>query len=230
MFKKNRAHLRIALVGASGRMGLEIEKLSRLYDCEIAAHVNSGKEWKTIRSQDIDVIVDFSSPAGMAEALTWACTNKRPIVSGTTGLNAQQHKKLRAAAKKIPVLYSGNMSLGIATFAAMLKAFSAIQDWEFQIEEVHHSMKKDRPSGTALLLQERLKEVLGRNPPPPQSIRGGGVPGIHTLWAMGPEETLVIQHTAFNRQVFARGALRAAFWLFDKNKAGLYDLSDLYKT
>ena len=85
------------------------------------------------------------------------------------------------------------------------------------------------PSGTALLLQEQLTKVAGRPLPAPNSIRGGGTPGIHTVWAMGEEEALVVQHIAYDRKVFARGALTAARWLFDKKQPGLYDLSDLYK-
>jgi len=221
--KKSRADLKIALVGANGRMGAEIEKLHAP-----AAKIDGPKDWKKVVAKNVDVVVDFSSPEGLSGAIAWCIENGKPLVSGSTGLSARQHKELRAAAKKIPVLYSGNMSLGIAVFSAMMKSLAAIKDWDFQIEEVHHNQKKDKPSGTALLLQEKLKETVGSKVPEPQSLRGGGVPGIHTLWAMGPEEALTVTHTAFNRQVFARGALRAALWLFDKKQAGLYDLSDLY--
>lgn len=223
MSKKSRADLRIALVGAAGRMGAEIRKLG-----PVAALIDADKDWKKVSAKDVDVVVDFSSPDGLSGAIAWCVQNGKPLVSGSTGLTAKQHKELKAAAKKIPLLYSGNMSLGIAVFSAMMKSLAAVKDWDFQIEEAHHSQKKDKPSGTALLLQEKLVEAVGSKVPAPQSLRGGGIPGIHTLWAMGPEETLTITHTAFNRQVFARGALRAALWLFDKKEAGLYDLSDLY--
>lgn len=228
MSKKSRADLKIALVGASGRMGTEIEKLAEKAGCRVTFRVDAAKDWKKASAKDVDLVVDFSSPEGLEQALVWCLDHDKPIVSGSTGLVARQHKQLKAAAKQIPVLYSGNMSLGIAVFSRMMKSLAAIKDWDFQIEEAHHNQKKDRPSGTALLLQDKLKETVGPNVPDPQSLRGGGIPGIHTLWAMGPEETLTITHTAFNRQVFARGALRAARWLFDKKQAGLYDLSDLY--
>lgn len=228
MSKKSRTAVRLALVGAKGRMGLEIQKLAETQGAFVAATIDSDKDWKGVDAKSVDVVVDFSSPAGMRHALKWCVANKRPLVSGSTGLKPADHKALETAAKKVGVLYSGNMSLGIAVFSAMMRSFAAIRDWDFQIEEAHHNQKKDRPSGTALLLQEKLVQVVGNNVPEPQSLRGGGIPGIHTLWAMGPEETLVVQHTAFNRQVFARGALRAAVWLFDKKQPGLYDLSDLY--
>jgi 4-hydroxy-tetrahydrodipicolinate reductase len=226
--KKSRSDLKIVIVGASGRMGTEIEKLSSQAGCRVTAKVDSAKDWKKVSAKDVDLVVDFSSPEGLEQALVWCLDNKKPVVSGSTGLVASQHKQMKSAAKKIPVLYSGNMSLGIAVFSRMMKSLASIKDWDFQIEEAHHNQKKDRPSGTALLLQAKLKEAVGPNVPDPQSLRGGGIPGIHTLWAMGPEETLTITHTAFNRQVFARGALKAARWLFDKKEAGLYDLSDLY--
>lgn len=223
MSDKPRNDLKIALVGAGGRMGLEIQKLAR-----VAALVNAEKDWKKAVPKEVDVVIDFSSPEGLRSALKWCLVHGKPLVSGTTGLGPAQIKELKTAAKKIPILYSGNMSLGIAVFSAMMKSLAAVKDWDFQIEEAHHGQKKDRPSGTALLLQDKLTEIVGNKVPAPQSIRGGGIPGIHTLWAMGPEEALTVTHTAFNRVVFARGALRAAFWLFDKKQAGLYDLSDLY--
>ncbi|NJM10334.1 MAG: 4-hydroxy-tetrahydrodipicolinate reductase [Bdellovibrionaceae bacterium] len=230
MSKKTRASLRIALVGAGGKMGEEIQRLAESAGVQVAAKIDVAKDWKKVSPGDVDMVVDFSSPEGLSEALKWCRANRKPLVSGSTGLSAKVHKDLKAAGKKIAILYSGNMSLGIAVFSAMMKSFEAIKDWDFQIEEAHHNQKKDRPSGTALLLQDKLVQVVGPGVPAPQSLRGGGIPGIHTLWAMGPEETLVVQHTAFNRQVFARGALRAALWLFDKKQAGLYDLSDLYTT
>lgn len=228
MSKKSKSALRVALVGAKGRMGFAIQQLSTEAGFDVTTEVEDTKDWKKAKPNDIDVVIDFSSPEGLQSALEWCIANKKPLVSGSTGLVAKDWAALKAAGKKIPLLYSGNMSLGIAVFQAMIEKCQAIADWDFQIEEVHHNQKKDKPSGTALLLQEKLKTTIGRNPPTPQSLRGGGVPGIHTLWAMGPEETLEIRHTAINRQVFARGALKAARWLFDKKEAGLYDLSDLY--
>jgi len=228
--KKARTALKIALVGASGKMGVEIQKLAETAGLAVVAKIDSDKDWKKAAARNVDIVVDFSAPEGLEGALKWCLANKKSLVSGSTGLSPKQHKEIKAAAKKIAILYSGNMSLGIAVFSSMIKSLGAIKDWDFQIEEAHHAQKKDKPSGTALLLQEKLTAVVGSDVPAPHSLRGGGIPGIHTLWAMGPEETLVVQHTAFNRQVFARGALRAALWLFDKKEAGLYDLSDLYTT
>lgn len=229
MSKKTQPALKIALVGANGRMGAEIARLAESEQAKIVFSIDAAADWKKTKPADVDIVVDFSSSDGLSRALEWCVKNKKPIVSGSTGLSKENIAAMKAAAKKIPLLYSANMSLGIAVFSAMLKNLKMVGDWDFQIEEVHHNQKKDRPSGTAILLQDELTKVVGRNLPEPQSLRGGGVPGIHSLWAMGPDETLMIQHTAFNRQVFARGALKAARWLFDKDAGGIYDLSDLYK-
>lgn len=229
MSKKTRADLKVVLVGASGRMGQEIRNLSAQAGVKIAATVDAPKDWQSVDAAQADVVIDFSSSEGLGGAIEWCVKHNVALVSGSTGLDAKVQAGLRAAGKKIPVLYSANMSQGIAVMNAMLENLKALGDWDFQIDEAHHSQKKDKPSGTALLLQDKLTQVLGRDLPTPLSVRGGGVPGIHTVWAMGPEETLTIQHTAFNRQVFARGALVAGRWLFDKAKPGLYDLSDLYR-
>jgi len=224
--KRARKNLKIAVVGAGGRMGREI--LSLIEEDTHLKAISVPRRWN-MDPMNVDVVIDFSTPEGFREAVKWCQSEGKPLVSGTTGFSDKDKKLMIQASRDIPVLYSANMSLGIAVMSAMLEQFQALEDWDFQIDEVHHNAKKDRPSGTALLLDHRLSDVLGRKLPAPNSIRGGGVPGIHQVWAMGPEEMLVLQHTAFNRKVFARGAIRAARWLFDKQQPGLYDLSDLYK-
>jgi 4-hydroxy-tetrahydrodipicolinate reductase len=219
-----KTELKIALSGANGRMGQEVQALAK-----VAARIEVSADWKTVKPAAIEIVIDFSSPAGLEAALEWCVKNQKPLVSGTTGLSGSDRAALKKAAQKIPLLYSANMSLGIAALMQTLETLGNLKDWDFQIEETHHSQKKDRPSGTGLLLQEKLQSVLGRKLPAVNSIRGGGIPGIHEVLVMGPDESLVLQHTAFNRKVFAQGALRAARWLFDNKSPGLYDLSDLYK-
>ncbi len=230
MSKKARKNIRLLLSGASGRMGLEILALSKTHkSLEVVAEISGSKDWKKVDPSQVDLVVDFSTPEGLEQAIDWSLKNKKPLVSGTTGISVALKKQIKEASKTIRVLYSGNMSMGIAVMSAMLRNLSAVSTWDFQIEEAHHSKKVDRPSGTAILLQETLSEAVGRKLPSPNSIRGGGVPGLHQVWAMGPEESIILQHTAYNRTVFARGALTAAMWLFDKKGAGIYDLSDLYQ-
>lgn len=229
MSRQTRKTLKLAIVGAGGRMGRQIlELVEAAKDLEIAARIETAKDW-TVNPKDVDLVVDFSSPKGLRIALAWCLRHRKPLVSGTTGLGPRQRQELKAAAKKIAVLHSANMSLGIAVLSSMLESFRALRSWDFQIDEVHHKRKKDAPSGTAWLLDQRLSQAVEKSLPKPNSIRGGGIPGIHRVWAMGEDEVLVLEHTAFNRKVFAQGALVAARWLFDKKRPGLYDLSDLYK-
>jgi 4-hydroxy-tetrahydrodipicolinate reductase len=229
--KSGKTVLKLALNGCGGRMGQEILALSRTAGSgfQVVAEVEDGTAWSKLKAVQIDVVVDFSSPQGLSAALDWCTSQGKPLVSGTTGISAAEKTKLAKSSAQIPILFSANMSLGIAAMTAMLNSLSALKDLDFQIDEAHHKHKKDRPSGTAILLQEKLQKVLGRKLTLPNSVRGGGIPGIHQVWAMGPDESLILQHTAFNRKVFAQGALIAAEWLFDKKPPGLYDLSDLYK-
>jgi 4-hydroxy-tetrahydrodipicolinate reductase len=210
-------------------MGAQIIDLAKEdSEFKVAAQISSAKSW-ALDARAIDVVIEFTDPSGCAQALNWCVKHKKPLVSGTTGLSEKDGAALKTAARKIPLLHSANMSLGIAVMSAMLDSLGTLKDWDFQIEEVHHRRKKDAPSGTALMLDQRLAQAIGQKLPRPNSVRGGGVPGIHQIWAMGEDEVLTLQHTAFNRKVFARGALQAARWLFDKKQPGLYDLSDLYK-
>lgn len=230
MPKKSQSYLSVALVGASGRMGQEIQRLAQQERCKIVAAVETKKDWANVKEAKPDVVVDFSTPAGLLEAIAWCSRNRIPLVSGTTGIGPKQRAAFKKAAKTIPIFYSSNMSQGIATTQTMLEQLATVKEWDFQVEEIHHCHKKDRPSGTALLLQQALVKAIGRTAPEILSIRGGGVPGTHSVLAMGPDETILIQHIAYNRGVFARGALKAARWLFDKTRPGFYDLGHLYKT
>jgi 4-hydroxy-tetrahydrodipicolinate reductase len=178
--------------------------------------------------KNIDVLIEFSVADSFAPVLEFCLQNKIPLVSGTTGITAKDQKLLVKAGQKIPVLWSPNMSLGVATLVRALEAFKAIPHFDFQIEETHHRLKKDKPSGTGLLLQNKLQEVVGRKLPEVLAIRGGGVFGVHQVHALGDNETLIFEHRALNRKLFAEGALTAARWLSGQ-KAGLYSLSDLLK-
>lgn len=231
MSKQNRKMLNVILSGASGRMGQALQGLVQAErNVSVVAHVNSAADWRSLTPpKSLSVVIDFSSPEGLKQALQWCVRHKVKLVSGTTGLGRSHYQDMARAGKKIPILYSANMSLGIAAFSAMLNTLGRLKAWDFQISETHHKRKKDKPSGTALMLQRQLEAGLGRKLPRPLSTRGGGVAGIHRLSAFGPDEALVLEHTAFDRVVFARGALQAAAWLFDKKAPGLYDLGDLYK-
>ena len=221
--------IRVAVVGGAGRMGGHITAvLAESPRFAPPRLINAPEDWPR-DARAVDVVIDFSGPAGLSAAIGWCVAHARPLVSGTTGFTADVMTELKRAAEVIPVLYSANMSPGVAVLAAMLEHFAGLSEWDFHVDEIHHNQKVDAPSGTARLLDQRLGAVLGRATPTPNSIRGGTVPGIHQVWAMGPDEVVLLQHTALDRRVFARGAVRAAGWLFDKAQPGFYDLKDLYK-
>jgi 4-hydroxy-tetrahydrodipicolinate reductase len=237
--------IRLAIVGASGRMGQELRALATevggfalslgvspssapgfarvatALDCN---HETSGHGLG--HEALIDVVVDFSLPEATKSVAAWCATHGKPLVSGVTGLGEAERAALAQAASAVATLWAPNMSLGVAVMAQMLKAWARLEGFQFQIEELHHKHKKDRPSGTALFLQRQLEESVGGPQPAPLSIRGGGIFGIHRAWAMGEEETVSIEHVAMNRRVFARGALAAAKWIADK-PPGLYAMADM---
>lgn len=227
--RQNLNSVRVGLVGADGRMGRQIADLLAASErFSLAFGVNAEGGWPS-DGRAVDVVIDFSRPAGLALALEWCLAHDVPLVSGTTGLDDASLGALKAAARRIPVLYSANMSPGVAAMMAMLRHFAGLNDWDFHVDEIHHARKVDAPSGTAKLLDAALAAAIGRATPTPNSIRGGSVPGLHQIWAMGEDEVLLLQHTALDRRVFARGAVRAAGWLFDKGEPGFYELTDLYK-
>lgn len=173
-----------------------------------------------------DVIIDFSSPEGSLAALNYATRTKTPIVIAATGLSENDFKAVYAAAKVVPVVYSENYSLGVLSFIRAAKTLAApLSGYDFYIEEIHHSQKKDAPSGTAELLKREVESVIDKNAPV-FSLRGGDIKGIHSLYVLGKNEMIELKHTAYSREIFAEGALRAADRIINKPPK-LYSLSDL---
>ena len=192
-----------------------------------------------------DVIVDYSNPANFDSLLHFALAQKKPLVLCTTGLNEEMRQKVFAAAKEIPIFFSANMSLGIYVLTAVAKAASKMlgAGFDIEVQEAHHRNKLDAPSGTALqiaeaLLQERddlntivtdrysSRQKRGDDEIGVSSLRGGSIPGQHTVTFAGPDEVIELTHTAYSPRVFATGALRAAAFLKDQ-APGIYDMSHL---
>lgn len=227
--------LKIGVVGAGGRVGTELLRLIQ-NSSEMVPSYGIGSrakgfetnvdDFSLVKSEEINVLIDFSSPAFFDSALAFCFEKGVPLVSGTTGLVESQHRQLEYASQKIPVLWSPNMSLGVAVLKNALRSFAAIRDFDFQVEEWHHRNKKDRPSGTAILLQSELEKVIGKSCPPTMVMRGGGIFGVHKIYGVSDDELLSFEHTAMNRIVFARGALVAARWLSGQGK-GLYSIDDV---
>lgn len=227
---------KIAIIGASGRMGAELLSLATEHGFEVSGGVGrSGKTANGIQlvehvskldPKQTRLVIDFSLPELTPEVIDWCVKEKIPLVSGVTGISDKMKSQLSEAAKVIPVLWAPNMSLGVAVLSRMLSELKHLAGFEFQIEELHHSRKKDKPSGTALFLQEKMEAAIGEKAPEPLAIRGGGIFGIHRVWAMGEEETITLEHNAMNRRVFARGAMKAAQWLIQQ-APGKYTINDM---
>jgi 4-hydroxy-tetrahydrodipicolinate reductase len=217
----------IILLGAEGRMGLEISSLATESGLSVLPMGKSSKRPKDKSLNKKSVLIDFSSPEGFSKGLTYCLETGMPFLSGTTGLQKSDFAALEKASKKIPVLWAANMSIGVQVLAQMLKQFAATQkNFDFKIDEIHHKHKKDSPSGTALYLKKELEGAVGAGKVETQSLRGGGVFGIHKVLALGEEEILSLEHVALNRKVFARGALLAAEWLCNQD-AGNYKMGQV---
>ncbi len=228
MSRQKSAPLKVVLVGARGRMGKAVKELANRHGkIAIVEEVNCREDWLRV-PEDAEVVIDFSNPNGLMLALDWCLKNQVPLVSGTTGLSPGQKSQLKRASKKIPVLHSANMSLGIAALVQMLGGFKGLEKWSLEIQEIHHKNKKDKPSGTALLIRDQLTSVTGRKAIKVRSERVGRRPGTHRILAKSSKESIFLEHVAHSRKPFAEGAVAAARWIFDKGQPGLYDLRDLY--
>ena len=221
--------VRILLVGSAGRMGKVIVDLAkREPNIEIAAQCDLGDD-VAAAMQNCDVAIDFSQPGAVEEICRAALQGRRPLVIGTTGHSPEQRRLIEETAKSVPIVFASNFSVGVnALFALTGKAVKILGDeFDLEIIETHHVMKKDAPSGTAKTLAEILKHARTSDKKIPiQSIREGEVVGEHTVIFDGPGERLELVHRARSRDTFAKGALRAAEWVIGK-PAGLYTMQDV---
>ena len=220
---------RAAIIGISGKVGLEIQALAEEQGFEITSGVSRKNSFDSLMSEKTDVVIDFSMPELTKDVTAWCLAHQKPLVSGVTGLGTKEMDLLKRLSQSLPVFWAPNMSIGVAVLGRMLRQFSHLRNADFQIEEIHHNKKKDSPSGTALMLQEKLKASVGKSIPEPIAIRGGGVFGIHRVFCLGEEETITIEHLAMNRRVFAKGALQAAKWVMNQ-PPGFYSMDELLGT
>jgi 4-hydroxy-tetrahydrodipicolinate reductase len=225
--------IRLTLIAPEGRMGRAIAE---------AAEEDGGF---AIDQDHGDVLVDFSAPAALEASLERAIGAGVPILIGTTGLGEQADSLIFKAARQVAVLRAANTSLGVALLGDLVERAAAVlgAGWDIEIVEMHHRMKADAPSGTALALGEAaasgrgkpLKAERGRDGTGLKrtegaigfaSLRGGTVAGDHDVIFAGPEERLILSHRAESRMIFARGALAAARFLHGQ-PAGLYSMRDV---
>jgi len=258
---------KLVVVGVAGRMGkrilslaLEAGRFDIVGAVERQDHPDIGKDaglvaaaapinvkLDSVYPAGADVAIDFSQPQAADKTVDYCVKNKVALVLGTTGLSDQQHKKIKTASEKIPVIYATNMSVGMnVLFSLVGKVASMLGDeYDIEIIEQHHRFKKDAPSGSALTLAENICKATGKKFPDCltygrsgkdalrkkgdigiHAVRAGDITGEHDVIFSTLGETLTLSHTAHTRDTFARGALRAAQWLVGK-KPALYSMTDV---
>lgn len=203
-----------------------------------------ANDWQA--TPELDAVIDFSGPSGVAAVLDYCLAHGTPLVTGTTGIDAGTEARLQKAAGTIAILRAANFSLGVAVLSRLLREASAtLADWDVEIVEAHHGRKKDAPSGTALALGEAAATARGMTladaavyaregqtgAREPGSIgfavvRGGDIVGEHTAMLITQGERLELSHRATDRSIFARGALQAAHWLRGRAPA-MWHLEDV---
>lgn len=245
--------MNVIINGANGRMGKEVRALiEKSEDIGIVAAIDKGFELATaiqmtnfpIYDIGADVIIDFSHHNAIYEVAEYAEKFNTPVVLCTTGQTEEELAEVQALAKKVPVFFSANMSMGVALLCELAKKSAALlPDAEIEIIEKHHSAKLDAPSGTALMLANAIKSVrekltfmLGRNGRKERekneigihAVRAGSIVGEHEVMFATKNEIITLSHSAMSRSVFADGAIAAAKWICAKD-AGLYTMNDMIK-
>lgn len=256
--------MNVVIVGAAGRMGQALLRCAAAAGMNVVAAVedkscpllgkpvnvaglSSDLVYTTEWPSDADAVIDFSFHACVPSHLETAVKYRQGFVLGTTGLDAAELEAVNRAAQEIPVVRSANMSTGVNLLLELVRRSASIlgADYDIEITEIHHRLKKDAPSGTALMLAEEAaagrktpladvacygrEGIVGERPCGEigiHAIRGGSVVGDHTVMFMADEERIEITHKAHSRDAFAKGALRAGEWLVGR-KPGLYSMRNV---
>jgi len=210
--------IKYGIVGSSGKMGKEIIAIMKENGNELVFKFDiDGESY----SEKPEVLIDFSLPAVLEKTIEYALKFKSPLIIGTTGLNDVQIKKIHELSETIPIVQSYNFSVGIQMLiqcANLLK--EKLTDWDIEISETHHRFKKDKPSGTAIMIKNALEKEVNIS-----SLRLGNVVGEHSVSFGGLGETLTITHSAISRRTFAEGVLKAVQFILNK-KNGFYTVKD----
>jgi 4-hydroxy-tetrahydrodipicolinate reductase len=247
--------MKIGIIGATGRMGRAIAARATEEGIVVAGGIDrdgavTGNHADLpALAAAVDVLIDFSTPDALNANLAAAEGARAPIVIGTTGLQPAHHARIDAAALRIPVLQTANTSLGVNVLRALVEQAARMlgTDWDIEVVEMHHRHKLDTPSGTALLLGASANRGRGaadgttlnrfdRMQDGPHAreeggiyyaaLRGGSVAGDHQVILAAEGERIELGHRAENRGIFAKGAVRAAAWLVER-EAGRYTMADV---
>ncbi len=250
--------LNIIISGCNGAMGRTLDSLiSKSEDMQIVAGVDLNKDaynnsynvYASISEvkEKADVVIDFSKPESLKALLKFGVETKTPLVVATTGLNEEEVASITEASEKVAIFYTANMSLGINLLIELVKKAAAVLSENFDIEiiEKHHNKKVDAPSGTAYMIADEINESLnnsmmynygreGKNEKRTKNeigihaVRGGTIPGDHTVIFAGNDEIIEVKHSAISKNVFAEGALKGAKFIAEKEK-GLFSMKNLIK-
>jgi 4-hydroxy-tetrahydrodipicolinate reductase len=259
--------LKLCVAGAAGRMGNAVISEAAAKGHQITGAVEAASNTcigRTLRElgicdfdtrivgpdriseacKDADVYVTFTSPAAEVQNVPAVAALGTRIVLGTTGFTEEQNRQLREAVEgRVPAVFAPNFSVGVNILFKLAQALKAFpQDYTFSISEIHHTGKKDAPSGTAKKLGQIIADVRGYtrtvygregiSPRQPEeleitALRAGGVPGIHDIIVAGPHEMLRIEHTAFSRSALAQGAVYATEWLSRQTEPAIFSMGDV---
>ena len=242
--------MKIAIVGAAGRMGKMLCALAEGTALEVVSKVDVAEGYDRTWPDEVEGVIDFSHHVAVPAAVEKAAAQGLAYVIGTTGLTADEQKVVDAAARKIPIVQSGNYSLGVNLLLELVKKAAQVLGPEYDIEvtEMHHRHKKDAPSGTALMLAGAAARGrgmadegrgfdftygrhgdIGERPVGEiavHALRGGSVVGDHTVMFAGDVERVELTHKAQGREAFAAGALKALQWAAGR-APGLYTMRDV---
>lgn len=250
--------INIAITGACGKMGRVIADIcAARTDCKIIAGIDlKGEQYADFPvvkkvfdlPEKPDVIIDFSHPSALPDLLNYGKMNSVPLVLATTGYSDEERAQITAASAQIPIFFTFNMSLGINLLVELAKKATQVLGGQFDIEivEKHHNLKKDAPSGTAIMIGEAINAELGNTKHfvydrhsvrrergadeiGMHAIRGGTIVGEHDIIFAGRDEVITLSHSAQSKEVFAVGTVNAAVFLAGKTAAGMYAMSDLIK-
>ena len=211
--------IKYGIIGRSGRMGQEIELLLEESGHKCVFKYDIIGEWK---SENPEVMIDFSLPQAFNNTMNYVKKYKIPLIIGTTGLSAEQLDALKSLSRTVPVVQSYNFSAGIQMLLKCTELLKeSLPDWDIEISETHHRFKKDKPSGTAIM----IKNVIGKDVNI-SSLRLGNIPGNHTVSFGGLGEVISLTHSVTSRRTFAEGVLKSVLFIMDK-KDGFYSFNEV---
>jgi 4-hydroxy-tetrahydrodipicolinate reductase len=218
--------LDIFVFGLSGRMGQEVKKITE-DNPALRLVGGTSRSQPTQPSVTPHLVIDFSLPESLDSLVQLIHEHKAPLVSGTTGLTPDQKAMLKQLGNEVPVFWSANMSFGVYLMCQLTEMLARYDGmYHYQIEETHHIHKKDKPSGTAIMIEQAAGKSTQKLKPT-ISLREGEVFGEHRFIARSDNELLEIRHEALSRSLFAQGAVDIGRWLV-KQRPGYYEMSDFF--